>query len=339
MQAIRDPGGAPKVELGRAIDRLFDTDTVGQSRALVVMKRGSIIVERYAGGASARTPLPGWSAGECVTALMTGQLVSDGRLRLNESVPVPEWARTGDPRGEITLKQLLQMRSGLRHSETADPVRSSDRVRMLYLDGRDDMAGYAEAQPLVAPAGGSFAFSSATGVILADASANVLSPDRDPARRRAAVGDYLRTRVLAPMQVTSMSVAYDRAGTMIGSDMIQARARDWARLAEFIRHKGSVAGAQVLPRRWIDFMLTPSPRNPGYGAGVWLNRPMTSGTSPLWPGKAPKSLFGCVGDYGQYVIGSPDQLLTVVRLGVTDAAHAQALHDRLGDLIALFPSN
>ena len=50
-------------------------------------------------------------------------------------------------------------------------------------------------------------------------------------------------------------------------------------------------------------------------------------------------LFACVGDYGQYVIGSPGQLLTVVRLGVSNHEQTAAVHDRLGDLIALFPGN
>jgi CubicO group peptidase (beta-lactamase class C family) len=52
-----------------------------------------------------------------VTGVLIGLLVADGRLRLDEGVPVPAWQRSGDPRGEITLRQLLQMRSGLRHVE------------------------------------------------------------------------------------------------------------------------------------------------------------------------------------------------------------------------------
>lgn len=340
--AIRDEGGAPREALGRAIDGLFDDAAVGGTDALVIMKRGSVIAERYGAGIKADTRLPGWSMGQCVTALMIGQLVSDGRLRLNESAPVPEWQRPGDPRGAVTLKQLLQMRSGLRHEEagaagTGRIEAESDRMRMLFLDGRDDMASYAEAQPLEAPAGSTFEHSAASAVILADLASRVLSPDRDPARRRQAVGDYLRNRVLLPIGMGSTVVSYDRAGTMIGSGMIAASGRDWAKLGEFLRHAGSVGGAQVLPRRWVQFMLQPSPREPGYGAGVWLNRAAAGEDARLFPGTAPRNLFGCIGEYGQYVIGSPDQLLTVVRIGHSDAAQAREVHDRLGSLMALFP--
>jgi Beta-lactamase class C and other penicillin binding proteins len=342
LAAIADDGGAPHDPLGRAIDALFDPEAVGETDALVVMKRGSVIVERYGADVKPETRLTGWGMSQCVTALMIGQLVSDGRLRLNESAPVPEWQRPGDPRGEITLKQLLQMRSGLRHVEDRAPgtgsvSRESDRMRLTFLDERDDMAAYAESQPLEAPAGQSFENSSATPIILADLAARVLAPDRDPARRRRAVGDYLRNRVLAPIGMDSTMVEYDRAGTMIGASMIHADARDWAKLGEFLRHRGSVKGAQILPRRWIQFMLAPSPRNEAYGAGVWLNHAPAGDEARLYPGTAPANLFACIGEYGQYVIGSPDQLLTVVRLGASNAGQERTVHDRLGVLIALFP--
>lgn len=342
IAAIKDDGGAPQIPLARAIDALFDDAGVGRTEALVIMKRGSVITERYAEGLGAKTRLPGWSMGQCVTALMIGQLVSDGRLRLNESAPVPDWQRPGDPRGVITLKQLLQMRSGLRHQEDAAAGESgentaSDRMRMLFLDGRDDMAAYAEAQPLEAPAGQLFENSAATAIILSDLAARVLAPDRDPGRRRDAVNAYLTNRVLGPIGMDSTLVGYDRAGTMIGAGMVHANARDWAKLGEFLRHTGSVKGAQILPRRWVQFMLTPNPRNQGYGAGVWLNKAPPGDDARLYPNTLPSNLFACIGEYGQYVIGSPDQLLTVVRLGESDSAQQRVLHRRLGELVALFP--
>lgn len=340
--AIRNAGGAVRDDLGRAIDSLFDPDHVGATDALVIMKRGDVIAERYAAGVSARTRLPGWAMTQCLTTVMIGQLISDGRLRLNESAPVPDWQRPGDPRGVITLKQLVQMRSGLRNRETADPERRSDRWRMLYLEGRDDMAAYAEVQPLEAAPGQVFAPSSATGVILADLASRVLTDSREPAIRRKVVSDYLHARVLKPLGMGSTQVGFDSAGTLVGSEMAATTAREWALLGEFLRHKGSVKGAQVLPRRWVEFMRAPSPRNPAYGAGIWLNRQPSDNArdiprATLWPGNGKPDIFACRGEYGQYVIGSPNQLLTVVRLGRSTPEEAALLHERLGQLIELFP--
>jgi CubicO group peptidase (beta-lactamase class C family) len=339
LNAISEDPGAPRNELGRMIDRLFDIEAVGQTRALVVFHRGNIAAEHYGDGFGKDSRLLGWSLSHCVTGIMTGLLVSDGRLRLNESVPVPTWQRSGDPRGEITLKQLLQMRSGLRHTETSDPAHESDMQRMLFLDGRDDMATYAEAQPLGAEPGARFEYSSATAIILADLAARVLTDSDNPRTRRKQVSDFLRTRLFEPAQIGSMTAEFDASGTLIGSSMIHATARDWGRLGEFMRHGGSMRGAQLIPRRWIEFMRSPSPRHPGYGAQLWLNRPHPHGAQELFPGMAPDSLFACIGNLGQYVIVSPRQKLTLVRLGHTEDEMRPALRDRLGALAALYPAN
>jgi CubicO group peptidase (beta-lactamase class C family) len=338
LAAIEDAGGAPREDLGRAIDRIF-ADEAGRTDALIILKRGEPIVARYESGITAKTRLPGWSMAQCVTGLMIGQLVSDGRLRLDETPPVAAWQRSGDPRGAITVRQLLQMRSGLRHRDEPGQGLDSDTERMLFLDGRDDMAGYAEAQPMRAVAGRIFAYSAATPVILADLAARALAPDGTPEARRIAVAQYLSNRVLEPIGLTSMIADYDRAGTLIGSNMIHASAPDWAVLGEFLRRNGSVKGAQILPRRWIEFMRRPSPRNPAYGALLWLNAPRPAGEDMLWPARASENLFACRGEHGQYLVGSPDQLLTIVRLGWSEGEETAELHERLGELLALFPSN
>lgn len=339
LAAVDAKPGVPRERLARAIDKLFADEAAGETRALVVLYNGRIVAERYGEGFGKDTRFVGWSMTKTVTGVMIGMLVSDGRLRLNESAPVPRWQRSGDPRGEITLRQLLQMRSGLRHTEMADPVYEADTVRMLFLDGRGDMAAYAEAQPLEAEPGRKFEYSSATSVILSDIAANALTDSRDPNIRRALVSDYLRTRLFEPLGMRSMVPEFDAAGTLIGSSMLHGTARDWGKFGEFLRHGGSVRGAQLIPRGWIDFMISPSPRNPAYGAQVWLNRPDSTGDDELFPGKAPASLFACIGHLGQYVIVSPGQGLTLVRLGHSAGEQRPALRARLIDIVAQFPTD
>ena len=315
LKAVVAKPGVPREALASRIDALFADEKAGETRALLVLYGGRIVAERYGPGYHENTRFAGWSMAKSVTGVLIGLLVSDGRLRLDESVPVPAWQRPGDPRGEITLRQLLQMRSGLRHSEAIDPPYESDEVRMLFLDGRDDMAGYAEAQPLEAEPGRKFEYSSATSVILADIAAHALTASRDPATRRQTVADYLRTRVLEPLGMRSAVPEFDAAGTFVGSSMLNASARDWGKFGEFLRNMGSVKGAQIVPRGWIEFMTAPSPRNAGYGAQLWINRPQSTGEEMLFPGRAPASVIACIGHLGQYVIVSPSQKLTIVRLG------------------------
>lgn len=337
LAAVTAKPGVSRTRLARAIDDLFADADAGETRAVVVYSGGRIVAERYAPGYGPQTRLVGWSMAKSITAVLIGLLVADGRLRLDESVPIPAWQRSGDPRGEITLRQLLQMRSGLRHTEGGSPAYRSDEVRMLFLDGRDNMAAYAEAQPLEAEPGAKWEYSSATSVILADLAARTLSEGNDPAARRQAVAEYLHTRLFAPLGMQSMVPEFDAAGTLIGSSLIHGTARDWGRFGEFLRRGGAVKGAQVLPHGWIEFMTRPSPRNPGYGAQVWLNRPQADGAVELLPGRAPRSLFACIGHLGQYVLVSPEQKLTVVRLGKSDGPQRPAVLDHLAKIVGLFP--
>jgi len=338
LAAVSQNPGVPRQSLARAVDALFADKEAGETRALVVMSGGRIVAERYGDGYNAGTRLVGWSMSKSITGVMIGMLVSDGRLRLDESAPVPAWQRPGDPRGAITLRQLLQMRSGLRHSESSDPVYESGEVRMLFLDGRDNMAAWAEEQPLEAVPGKVWKYSSATTVILADIAARALTESPDPAVRRKAVADYLHTRLFEPLGMTSMVPEFDAAGTLIGSSLIHGTARDWAKFGEFLRNGGAVRGGQLLPHGWITFMTSPNPVNPGYGAQVWLNRPQADGDVVLLPGRAPASLFACVGHLGQYVMVSSRQKLTVVRLGKSDHAERKRVLDHLAEIVDLFPA-
>lgn len=336
MAAVGAHPGAPRAALARAVDDLFGDPALGETRAVLVLHKGQIVAERYAPGYGPDTRLVGWSMSKSITAVLIGLLVSDGRLRLDEAAPVPTWQRSGDPRGEITLRQLLQMRSGLRHVETATPAGDADTVRMLVLDGRDDEAAYAEAQPLEAVPGSKWEYSTATTVILADLAARALTDSKDPAIRRQAVGDYLRTRLLDPVGMASAVAEYDAAGTLEGGSFIHATARDWAKFGEFLRHNGAVNGAQIVPSDWIRFMRSPAPHNPGYGGQLWLNAPQPSGEEELFPESGPRNIFACIGHLGQYVIVSPDQELTIVRLGKTDQPKRAALVEKLAAITRLY---
>jgi len=336
LDAVVAEPGVPREELARRIDALFALPGIGETRAVIVMHNGRIVAERYGEGYGEETRFVGWSMSKTITGVMIGMLVADGKLRLDETPPIPRWQRPGDPRGEITLRQLLQMRSGLRHTETAEPPFDADTVRMLFLQGRDDMARWAEAQPLEAEPGSKFEYSTATSVILADIAARVLAPGAKPDTRRAAVDDFLKARLFGPLGMFSTVPEYDAAGTLIGGSMIHATARDWARFGEFMRRQGSVKGVQLVPRAWITFMTSPSPRAPDYGAQLWLNRPSGTDRQVLFADRGPSDLFSLVGHLGQYVLVSPDQRLVVVRLGKTDDDLRAPLMGALAQIVQLY---
>lgn len=337
MDAVVEDPGVPREPLARAIDDLFTRPEAGETRALVVMHRGEIVAERYAEGYSQDMPLAGWSMSKTVTGVLVGMMVADGRLSLDDPAPIDRWQRPGDPRGGITLRHLLQMRSGLRHHEQAEPVYRSGEVQMLFLEGRDDMAAWAEVQPPASAPGRSFVYSTPTSMILAGIATDLLAPGGSPRERQRAMSEFLQSRLAVPLGMDSLRGEYDVAGTLVGGSMLWATARDWAKFGEFLRNGGAVDGAQIVPRGWINFMTSASPAAPDYGAQVWLNKPAQDAERDvLFADRGPQDAFAAVGHLGQYVIVLPEKRLTIVRLGKTEEEHRKAVIDELADIAALY---
>ncbi|MBD2843264.1 serine hydrolase domain-containing protein [Erythrobacter rubeus] len=339
LQAVMADAGAPKDQLARQIDELFTQAELGETRAIVLMSDGELAAERYSEGYDQDTRFVSWSMAKTVTAVLIGMLVADGKLNVGDPAPVPMWQRPGDPRAEITLRHLLQMRSGLRHTEAGDPPYDSSEVRMLFLDGRDDMARWAKEQPLEAEPGEQFEYSSNTTVILADIGARALTSSSDPAARRQAVDEFLKERLFEPLGMDSMVLEYDASGTLIGGSLMHATARDWAKFGEFLRRGGrSAEGQQLVPSRWIDAMTTPSPASGFYGYQTWLNRESGIDRDEDIPDRGPETMFAAIGHMGQYVLISPEQRITLVRLGHSNRTERFKMLAELFDIAELYPT-
>lgn len=332
-----------KQALAAAIAPLFDDPTMAETRAVVVMHGGKVIAERYAPGYGPDTRLISWSMAKTVTGLLVGMMIADGRLALDEPAPVPEWDNPADPRTKITIRHLMNMASGLAHDEGASdtkPIYEADTPRMLFLDGRDNVARYAEGHSLEGRPGKNFKYSTATTHILADIMTDSLTPSKDPEVRRAAMWEYAKGRLFEPLGMTSAYPEFDRSGTLLGGSIIHATARDWAKLGEFIRNNGSVKSAQLLPTSWTRFMRTTGADDPAYGAQLWLNKRRPAGSDQvLFPDKGRSDIFAALGHLGQFIVGSPAQRLTVVRLGKTQDKDLRPIDDQLAKIFALFPAS
>ncbi len=321
--------------MARAVAPLFEEDEYSETRAVLIMQDGKIVAERYGPSYDAETRFISWSMAKTVTGVLIGIMVADGQLVLDEPAPVPEWLRPGDPRGAITLRQLLHMSSGLEHVEAGDPPYDSDEVRALFTDGAGDAAGYAKAKSLAAVPGETYQYSTNTSVILADIITRQLTNSKDPKIRQKAMADFIRGRLTEPLGLDSFFPEYDASGTMLGGSLIHANARDWAKFGEFLRNRGAVDGSQILPREYVDFMLTPSATDPAYGGHIWLNRKRPEGRSTvMFPDNGPANIFGMLGHLGQQVIVSPNKRVTMVRLGKTQDNVLRPVHIKMGQILA-----
>jgi CubicO group peptidase (beta-lactamase class C family) len=182
LSAAPAPKESPAVQA--AIDEAFGDDLSkgGQkalgTRAVVVVRDGQLIGERYAKGFSAATPQLGWSMGKSVTNLLVGRLVLQKRLAIDDDALRPEWT---DERRAITVDQLMRMTSGLTWDETyalGTPI-----TQMLYAEG--DMAGYAASQRLAHQPGTYQQYSSGSTNILCGVLTDLAdTPDADLPRQQ-----------------------------------------------------------------------------------------------------------------------------------------------------------
>lgn len=332
---LEGSGGISAQQIADAAEGLFDEDSSGATQAFIMMCDGKIVAERYREGIGPQTKLLSRSIAKTVTATLIGLMVSDGRLALDSPAPVPAWNQPGDPRGAITLRNLLQMASGLEHSEDGPPRYNADTVRMIFTDGASDMAAYAEAKPVAHPPGTHFTYSTADSMILSDMMTRMLTAREGAEQRRAAMMEFVKGRLMTPVGLSSLTPEFDQRGTMIGGAMMHMTARDYARFGEFLRNKGRVKGHQILSARWVGFMTTPSALNAAYGGHIWLNREGEG--NPLFPGRGSRRIFAAVGHHGQYLLIDPTRRLVILRMGISNDEQYLGIRRALVRLVEMFP--
>jgi CubicO group peptidase (beta-lactamase class C family) len=289
--------------------------SIGQTLAFVVVVDGQIVAEDYGHGTTADTTLISWSMAKSFTHAILGCLAGDGLLDVGAPARVDAWA--DDERCEITVQQLLNMRSGLLFNEDYVDATTSHCIDMLFGDGAGDVAGYAAALPLQHRPGSVWSYASGTTNILCRIAGDMIGGGPEGFR------DYARRRLLVPLGMESATLRFDAAGTFIGSSFLYATAREFAAFGELYRNEGRVNGDQILPELWTRHAVVPtevpSSETHGYGAHWWL-----------WP---EIDGFAAHGYEGQRILVVPSLGATIVRLGKTVEADRVAMERYLWRII------
>ena len=307
------PEAPAPAAVAAAIDRAFaepdpSPGRLRQVTAIVVVRRGRLVAERYAEGYGPATPMLSWSMAKSVLAALVGVAVGEGRLELRAPAPVPEWRAPGDPRGAITLDELLRMSSGLGFDEHYGAT--NDVSRMLFT--APDTGAFAARSAPAAPPDRVWSYSSGTSNLVARMLRDSFGGDL------GALVRYSRERLFDPTGMTSAFFEPDASGTFVGSSFAFATARDWARFGELHRRDGLVDGRRILPPGWVDYVTAPTAAAPerSYGAHWWLNAgDPTDPARAAWPAM-PRDAYAARGHSGQWVVVVPSAELVVVRLGL-----------------------
>ena len=291
------------------------------SSSLMIWHQGRLQSADYWGGVSADTPVNSRSLHKMLGGLVIATALKNGFITSPDDPVakyVTEWQ--GTPKDKITIRNVLQMSSGLMWFRGGGPFSLSSR---RYLDPSwDDIL--LNRVPLEFTPGSAYDYSDIT----ADVMPHIV--ERATGQRYAS---YLSDAVLKPIGAAGGKIWLNRVGGMPhGGCCLMLPPETWLRIGILALNRGKADGRDLFPDGWMDQWLKPSPNNPHFGLMVWLGQPFAQRRlyhRPDSPNNAlPRpgafhsepyladDLFLFDGMNGQIVYVIPSQELVIVRTGL-----------------------
>jgi len=296
--------GEASEALSAAIDGAFSGEFMGRTSAVLIMKDGEILGERYKHGHTKFTSQRTWSVAKSIAASILGAAAEDDLIDVKDKTKLAAWSRRGDPRQAITVENLLHMNSGL-HTPIA-----GNRTDQVYFGG--GLVGHnATRNPLEAPPGKRWNYANNDTMLAMRVLRERIGHDKR-------FWEYPFKNLLHKIGMYHTFPEMDWNGDFVLSSQVWTTARDLARLGQLYLNDGVWDGEQILPEGWADYVAAPASdqpdnyeRNPeapsrGYGAQFWLYK--------NYPG-VPNDTYAALGNRGQFVIIVPSRNVVIVRRG------------------------
>jgi CubicO group peptidase (beta-lactamase class C family) len=299
----------------------FTAFTEANLHSLLVVRRGSLVYERYFVGEDqawadqlgrvsfdASTKHDVRSITKSVTALLVGiaierQLISGIEELVFTYFPHCADLRTPQKDG-IRLRHLLTMSPGFDWDEYrpfSDPHNSEAR---MYRS--PDPYRFVLQQPLVTPPGKFFRYNSGATELLG----GVLH--RTTNRR---LDDFAREVLFEPLGIADTAWNGFSNGIPAASAGLRLRPRDMAKLGQLVLNRGQWNGRQIIPETWIRDSSLPQIGRPDgiyfYGYQWWLGRSLVDKREVPW--------VAAMGRGGQHIFVVPRlDLVVVLTAGLYD---------------------
>jgi len=290
-----------------------------RATAVLVLKDGELVAERYGYDRRPDMRLLSNSMAKTILALAVGLALHDGAIRsLDDPAERYVPALEGTLYGRTTLANLLRMASGARYVE--DYGDHDDRAAFNAVARRDGVLAAARSVTERAdPQGERFNY--------AGAQTEVLGLVLRAATRRS-LCEFVDERLWRPLGAEAAASYLLNPADHIEQAQggFNATPRDYARLGWLLASDGRVGDVQVVPRDWL-LAMTDAARQPpqfrpgtmdshgsrylGYGYQVWL-----------LPGAHRR--FVLLGVYGQAIYVDPAAGLVMVHLAVGADARGDA---------------
>ncbi len=297
-----------------AIDRAFDHASYGEgteTTAVLIVLDGAIISEKYRDGFDQETPQRTWSVAKSIAATVIGAAVLDGIIDIDDEAGLAAWSAPGDPRGEITIANLLNMSSGL------DSGPAGNRTDDVYLGG-GRVIDHAITRRLIATPGTRWSYANNDSLIAMRALREKIGSDKK-------FHAFPFERVLHPLGMSHTFLETDWNGDFIMSSQVWTTARDLARLGLVYLNDGVWEGKRIIPEGWAAYVASPAMDQPplqrrdgsligGYGAQFWLFGARHG---------LPAGTYAALGNRGQHLVIIPSRNMLIIRRGFDDNGGAR----------------
>jgi CubicO group peptidase (beta-lactamase class C family) len=320
-QAFFPQAAADRVSLDPvALEQASQWAAANNSVALLVLHRGVVQLERYYGGATAETLVSGRDMTRSMLGFVVGIALAEGKITSLDTAAstwLPEWRN--DPRGAITLRQLLQNTSGLEELPSTIPARGEGVLgwwppfkalvtnQNARLSLGSDFAGAALAFKAAHPPGVRFYVSNANAQLVAVILERATGEPFET---------YVNSRLWAKLGAGRAELYLDRRNGMPAAYCcLRATARDFLRLGALLVDDGQIGGQRVLPPGWVPQMAAGSVANASYGLQIWTGRTSIQTSESSVAG----DVIWMASDDGPTMWAIPSQQLVVLRLGPASA--------------------
>lgn len=299
--AVAEPQRGPKAITVEGKEAPFDEYLVDHATvAFLVIRRDTILCERYFRGYDPSRIHPSFSMAKSVMSILIGCAIADGFITsVDQPVTdfVPELKKSGFDK--VTVEHVLQMTSGLDFKESyVNPFGSAAR----YYYGRR-LYHYMERMRLKRSPGEEFEYVSGNSQLLGFILERALRAKGD----QRTITQYLQERIWSPLGMeysSTWSIDRKRGGIEKTFCCLNAPARDFAKLGSLYLHEGEWRGKQLVPSEWVD-----------RSTAVDTTRGSAARYQYQWWLPSEEGDFMAQGILGQFIYVDPTRELVMVRLG------------------------
>ena len=295
-------GYAPEPIVLRSKPELDEFLTESETTAFLVVKDNVLVHEWYAEDIDPEALHTSFSVSKSMVSTVVGMAISDGSISsLDDAITkyVPELLKS-DPRfGEITLRHLITMTSGIAYNED-DFSAFGDQISTYYSTNLRKSA--ITKTKISEKPGVRWNYNNYNPQLLG------LAVERATGK---SFSNYMSEKVWAPMGAEadaswSMDSFYNRFEKMESG--LNARPIDFARFGLMFANGGAVNGKQVVPQEWVKEATAST------GVSIGRHDSLEQNYNFLW-WVYPNNRFAAQGKLGQYIFISPDKGTVIVRLG------------------------